>query len=753
MKTLRSIYSIFLWLTLFAIHAQQTSPCGTGSPGNAWDRWFSEQIQRYMEQVQLGKSSIVSYTIPVIVHVVHNGEAYATYPNIDSTQVYSQIPVLNADFGGIGAGIANCPSSFSTRIANTGITFCLATKNPAGGTLLERGIDRINCQQQGWTSPATASLDVKNYFNSVIIPGSIWDPTKYLNIWISDKVTAYPLTGFATYPAGTALNGLFGANLGNTTNDGIWVWTKAFGTMGTLMSPWDKGRTATHEIGHWLGLRHIWGDGNCLSDYCNDTPTSNGPHYGCVTSTPPDLCGVNQSPNGEMPMNFMDMTNDLCRYMFTIDQNIRIQTAMSQCPNRNLLGTHALCSFGPNATPASSAIASFNIVNAHCVGLPITPFNASSGFPFPTYVWNASPAASFSPAATVANPAIKFNAPGIYTISVVATNSVNSSTHSMVVSVSGTCNPFNPCLDTLRMIRSIDTLVTLKAPNSTQVAGCQSGYAGNLVGSNCYQDKEFAQYFPPSSYTATPFPQVNSVIILFDSAGTKALSANPQVICKIYGGTVGSGPGAVIGQRQDSLRKIINSANVTSISYLGNPNIVYTNKKIIPFKFNFASPVIVNANSGFYAGITNPIVNLDSIKIFTNTKFNPALDSSAWFLSSTNTWRTYKTHRKMKIQMAILPQITCSPVLGLPTEQLSEDAMQIYPNPSKGVFNVLISLPKKGPIYLNVFNSMGALLSSSQLSDTDTELMEINLSQHPKGLYMIQLQTESQRIIKRVLID
>ena len=115
MKTLRSIYSIFLWLTLFAIHAQQTSPCGTGSPGNAWDRWFSEQIQRYMEQVQLGKSSIVSYTIPVIVHVVHNGEAYATYPNIDSTQVYSQIPVLNADFGGIGAGIANCPSSFSTR--------------------------------------------------------------------------------------------------------------------------------------------------------------------------------------------------------------------------------------------------------------------------------------------------------------------------------------------------------------------------------------------------------------------------------------------------------------------------------------------------------------------------------------------------------------------------------------------------------------------------------------------------------------
>ena len=752
MKAIRITLAVLV-LTITSLQAQQNLPCGTGAPGIAWDKWFSEQIELYLKQVQSGKSSIVSYTIPVIVHVVHNGEAYGTYPNVDSNQVYSQIPVLNADYNGTGAGSSNCPINFSNLIANTGISFCLATKNPAGGTLMERGIDRINCQQQGWTSPATASLDVKNYFNSVIIPGSIWDPTKYLNIWISDKVSAYPLTGFATYPAGTALNGLFGANFGTTTNDGIWVWTKAFGTTGTLMAPWDKGRTATHEIGHWLGLRHIWGDGNCLSDYCNDTPTSKGPHYGCITSTAPDLCGVNQSPNGEMPMNFMDMTNDLCRYMFTIDQNIRIQTAMSQCPNRNLLGTHALCSFGLNATPASSAIASFNMINQHCVGIPVTPFNASSGYPFPTYVWNASPAASFSPAATVANPAIKFNTPGTYTISVVATNSVNSSTYSMTINVTGTCNPFNPCLDTLRMIRNVDTLVTLKAPNSTQVAGCQSGYAGNLVGTNCYQDKEFAQFFPPSTYTATPFPQVNSVIILFDSAGTKALSANPQVICKIYGGTPGSGPAGVIGQRQDSLRKIINSSNSTSISYLGNPNIIYTNKKIIPFKFNFASPVIINANSGFYAGITNPIVNLDSIKVFTNTKFNPAMDSSAWFLTSTNTWRTYKTHRKMKIQMAIIPQITCSPVLGINSTVLNETMLQVFPNPSKGIFNLLLNLPVQEMVQIRVCNILGHVISSLTLNHADTQVLQLDLSAYPKGIYLLQVQNSSQTLSKRIVLD
>src|SRR6185503_12778543 len=100
---------------------------------------------------------------------------------------------------------------------------------------------------------------------------------------------------------------------------------------GSVVAPTNLGRTTTHELGHWLGLRHIWGDGNCLSDYCNDTPPAKAQHVGCVTVTPIDQCGVNQSPFGEMPMNFMDRSNDACMYLFTNDQNVRMQTAMSQC--------------------------------------------------------------------------------------------------------------------------------------------------------------------------------------------------------------------------------------------------------------------------------------------------------------------------------------------------------------------------------------------------------------------------------------
>ncbi|MFZ9295794.1 MAG: T9SS type A sorting domain-containing protein, partial [Bacteroidia bacterium] len=215
----------------------------------------------------------------------------------------------------------------------------------------------------------------------------------------------------------------------------------------------------------------------------------------------------------------------------------------------------------------------------------------------------------------------------------------------------------------------------------------------------------------------------------------------------------GSGPAGVIGQRQDSLRKIINSSNSTSISYLGNPNIIYTNKQIIPFKFNFASPVIINANSGFYAGITNPIVNLDSIKVFTNTKFNPAMDSSAWFLTSTNTWRTYKTHRKMKIQMAIIPQITCSPVLGINSTVLNETMLQVFPNPSKGIFNLLLNMPVQEMVQIRVCNILGHVISSLTLNHADTQVLQLDLSAYPKGIYLLQVQNASQTLSKRIVLD
>ncbi|MCC6371517.1 MAG: T9SS type A sorting domain-containing protein [Bacteroidia bacterium] len=757
----------FICLALFGsifLKAQlknNQSSCGTDMPSQQWEAWLSEQVEKYKEAHKNSQSKLVNYTIPVIVHIVHTGETVGTFPNIDSNQVKSQIQVMNDDFNASGLNIGNTPSSFTGAIASTGIHFCRAKFNPVGTGLPELGIDRVNVTSNNWTNPTTPTLNLQAYFNSVIIPSTIWDPTKYLNIWVSDRPVGSSIRGFATYPSGTSLNGVFGGSMGTATNDGIWIWGKAFGTTGTIQSPYDKGRTTVHELGHWLGLRHIWGDGNCLSDYCGDTPTAKAAHYGCVTSTPIDQCGVNQSPFGEMPFNFMDMTDDACKYMFTYDQNLRMQAAMSQCVNRNSLGTHGLCEYVPASATSGSAVASFALNSGQCLGSPFTPYNTSIGYPNPTFVWSSAPAASFSPATTVANPAITLNNAGTYTITLVATNSLSSSTYSMLVTATGSCAPFMPCLDSLKQIRTADTLRSYKAASSSFSIGCPTGFKGYMVGTNCYKDKEFAQFFPPSSYGSTAFPQVNSVIVLFDSMGTKAINPSTQIKCKIYGGNGTVGPGAVIGTKNDSLGKIVSSPKVTSLGYLGKANVapLATNTlvvtKIIPFRFDFPSPVIINNASGFFAGIEAPLPNTgDSINIMANTYYNTSADSSSWYFQNTNAWKNYRYGRGLKIQLAIMPLISCSPIADINKYRNSLDPnVNVMPNPNNGVFSIVFTLPAQKEIEMEIFNALGQKISSDKLHNISNNVVDLDLRDKPSGIYYVRINNGTENVMKKIIIS
>jgi len=745
-----------LFLSVFSLSAQKASTvngCGNDAPPQQWEEWMSAQTEQYKKNIMQGKSQAHS-TIPVVVHVIYFNETVGTYPNIDSNQIKSQIKILNRDFAGNGLNSNQVPSYFAPFKANTGIEFCLARKDPADVLLLERGTHRVSASANSWLSPATPTLDVKAYFNSVIIPATIWDPTKYLNIWISDKPTTYTLNGFATYPPSTSLPGLFGNSFGTTGNDGIWIWTKAFGDTVTVQPPYDKGRNCTHEVGHWLGLRHTWGDGNCLSDYCGDTPTSKNPHYGCMTSTAPDLCGINLSPNGEMPMNFMDRSDDACMYMFTQDQNARMNAALSQSSLRYQLGTHGKCD-APIPASTSSAMAAFNTPTAACLNGTITPFNNSSGYPYPTFVWSTSPAASILPNTSVNNPAITFNNPGYYTLTLVATNSISSSTHSQVIYAQGTCQPLPLCIDSLRMIKITDTLNTYEAPISS-ITGCQSGWTGYLTGTNCYKDKEFAQFYPPSTYTSVSQPQVNSVMVLFDSLGTVAFNSQAAVNCKIYGGNSMQGPQGAIGSVAETLGNIVNTQpKPLTVSYLGKSGVPPKgNTKIIPHRFDFAIPVLINANTGFFASIQAPNSNpFDSINIFTNTRYNNAIDSSAWYLNSSSNWRTYKYNRGMKIQLAIMPLVTCSPVVGLKENMVDlRNNVMLMPNPNSGLFNLIFTLPKEQALRLKVYNSLGQTVNESQLSHVLNNVISVDLSTEPDGIYFAEISNGMEKTVKKVIV-
>ena len=452
MKNTFLLVSIFTLLSL-VIPAQTTSPvisnpntCATPVPDENWEKVLAKLIEDYKLQAPANKSQVQVFTIPVIVHVIHGNQGVGAYPNLPKAQIESQIQVLNEDFGGIGYNSGNYPASaFSTwaqnpqvdtnskdflgriKIANCEVQFCLATKDTLGNTLAEAGIDRISYIGKGWTNPASfATINAfTNYMNGTIKPQSIWNVTKYFNIWISDANANTGLLGYATFPAFTGLSGLSSA-FGTSFTDGVWCWSRAFGSASTYpngiySAGYNRGRTCTHEVGHWLGLRHVWGDGVCSNDYCNDTPLASSSNFGNPNYPYKTTNCTGNTPNGEMFMNFMDYTNDPIKYMFTNDQSIRIQTAMANGSYRKFLGTHNLCSVTEIA-----AAAQFNIPASSCAFAAITLTNTSFGTPVPTYTWSSNGGATFMPNANSPVVTVSFPVGGIYSVSLTAGNNTLS---------------------------------------------------------------------------------------------------------------------------------------------------------------------------------------------------------------------------------------------------------------------------------------------------------------------------------------
>lgn len=352
---------VFLLAISFGFLNAQSQPapkirCGTENPPASWDAWFNQKVDEFIHSADYQKNQAANYVIPVVFHVIHGGQSEGTFPNVSQAQVNSQIPILNADFAGTGLNVGNISgTNFSpSLISNCNVSFCLAEKDPSGNTLAQKGIHRANFNTLSISDPAsfTTSASFQNYVNTSLKPATIWDPTRYLNIWISDVSSTIGLLGFATFPSGTPLLGLT-SGLGTSTTDGVWCWTKTIGNVGTLSFPFDEGRTATHEVGHWLGLRHIWGDANCGTDYCSDTPTQQQANSGCP-SYPHVTCS--NGPNGDMFMNFMDYCDDACLYMFTPDQRTRVQTAMANCPFRVQLtaSSATLCNSAPPSSCADT---------------------------------------------------------------------------------------------------------------------------------------------------------------------------------------------------------------------------------------------------------------------------------------------------------------------------------------------------------------------------------------------------------------
>ena len=254
---------------------------------------------------ETGQEAPVLITIPVVIHVLYKTAAQ----NISDQQIKSQMDALNRDFRRKNSDTSKTPERFKSFAADAQIEFELATADPKGRATT--GIIRKATNVTHW------STDDKIKFSSQG-GDDAWDTRYYLNFWIGDLST---LLGYSGIPGA------------QPDRDGVVINYTAFGTI-NVSAPYDLGRTATHEVGHWLGLKHIWGDSYCGDDLIDDTPKQGNFTSGC-----PDTfrSSCNNGEMGDMYMNYMDFTNDACMNLFTAGQKQRMLSMFNGGGPRNLL--------------------------------------------------------------------------------------------------------------------------------------------------------------------------------------------------------------------------------------------------------------------------------------------------------------------------------------------------------------------------------------------------------------------------------
>lgn len=254
---------------------------------------FTEQAIRSGNRVLLANGNI---QIPVVFNVIYRTNAQ----NLSLAQLQSQIDVLNKDFAALNSEYGSIPAAFAGVASGaTGIEFVL------------QSVIRKKTNKVSWQANDAMKYSSQGGINATT-------PTTSLNIWVCNLSGG--ILGYAQFPGGPA------------ATDGVVLDDNATGSTGTAAAPFNKGRTATHEVGHWLNLRHIWGDATCGSDLVTDTPTHNTANYGCPAF--PHYSTCTGAPI-EMTMNYMDYTDDACMYMFSAGQKSRMQATFAVGGPRN----------------------------------------------------------------------------------------------------------------------------------------------------------------------------------------------------------------------------------------------------------------------------------------------------------------------------------------------------------------------------------------------------------------------------------
>ncbi len=588
---------------------------------------FEESIQKRMNEIKeraksSGRVNAGIITLPIVVHVVHNGEPIGTGTNLSKAQIQSQIDVLNEDFRKMSGtpGYNNSPVG-----ADIEIEFCLSLLDQNGKTLTEPGIHRYNGNKNSWT---------REEIEGSLKSSTIWNANLFYNIWtVKFGGTSANLLGYAQFPDQSGLAGLNESG-GSALTDGVVIQYSSFGsvdkgTFPVMQAPYNKGRTLSHETGHWLGLRHIWGDGNCADDFVSDTPPAASESRGCMVGR--FSCG-----STNMVENYMDYSNDACMNIFTLGQKTRIQAVIELSPRRNSLTTANLCGSIITAAPTPN----FGTENLKCVllGSKVGFTDLSTNFPSE---WNWTFEGGNPNTSTERNPKISYNTAGSFKVSLWAKNSIGISDtlvveNYIVVSEEGLCRSFN-------------NFNTGDSPSVLKLSQ-YGNYTGYLTGHNSLKSKGVSEFFTNDC----GYQYISGVHIQFGKLYSTSEESTVTVVVWNARGPQRA-PGSVIERKTVLLKQIQDDL---------------ANNRITSIVFDRETPVF---GKPYQVGIELNYLDGDSLAIQSSLD-GESTNATSWIQNTTGTWSTYAIAYGANIAMNI------EPIVGMnPSVQVSSSKQLIYP--------------------------------------------------------------------------
>lgn len=343
-----------IFLLYLGSTAQPVRNCGTSDyhtqqvkvqPGLVQQENKIEQFTQLRAKFSQRNLNVVR--IPVVVHIIYNNQEQ----NISERQILSQIDVLNEDFQRENRDATLTDPLFKNLAADVGVEFVLANVDPFGDPTT--GVTRTYTSKSSFIAFSDEmKFDSQGGKNA-------WPASDYLNIWVCNL--AMGVLGFAQFPGG------------NSRTDGVVIAYQFFGREGKVLPPFNKGRTTTHEVGHWLNLKHIWGDDPCGDDNVPDTPPAEYPHHGCIESD--TSC---KGPN--MVQNYMDYTDDGCMNFFTKGQRTRMRSLFDPGGARaSLLNSRG---YNPSLKPSCQApiAASTNNITEQTANISWTAVTQARGY-------------------------------------------------------------------------------------------------------------------------------------------------------------------------------------------------------------------------------------------------------------------------------------------------------------------------------------------------------------------------------------